>query len=410
MIQQYQALTDSQKNADIAEKVTAGGNYQAQVLTYLPNTGWIHNAAMMDDGYLDNDSKLVNLDKYLEHTKLVGAGGKGLSKNSVFSKKYETILEEAAKQRSLIESNPGINPAQLLGAAATGNNLIETEYETVRKVNYLTGVVGKQYQLADYNARMAVNERRVNVLNVVGFRKSSSLLQGLPEIGDHTTPPPFKQAFATYNASLYADSFRYEFGMREKRDSAFDLVGQIIAEIPGIFARMKDDKITTLFNAASDDGAYSEDWDDKGTTAGFYDADAASDVETDEANLDQYGSDELHMVAPRAVIRAYLRNIQEVGVGSMERTPDSLNPEGRRNGILPANPEVTYHVNTSMTAKSYVITAKQSYADLLLGPVVNVSYKNQMTPAQTEGRITFDFNEVVSKDTSAIRRHTSVLN
>jgi hypothetical protein len=405
-------LTNSEENASIAAKIHSDGNYNVQTLTYNPLTGWIHAESISDTGYYGNETKLVNIDRLQEHQKLVGAGSSGLKENEIFSDAYRTVIEDAGKQKAKIEKNPGLNPARIIGyagAAASGANLIQTAYESVRQVNYLSGVVGQQYQLEDYNAWKAFNERKVSVLNVVGFRKSSSLLQGIPEIGDHTTPPPVQQTFASYNKSLYADTFRFEFGMREKKDSVFDIQSELTKEIPGAMARLKDTKAITILNAASDNGAYGTDWDDKGTTTGFYDADAVADVEADESSLNPYGSDTLVMVAPRAVIRAYVRNAGEVGVASSTFTPSSQIPAGRRSGTLQGNPAVGYLTNEGITAKSYCITAKQSYGDFLKGNVVNVSYKNQMSPAQTEGRIVFDFNGFVVKDTSAIRRHTGVL-
>ena len=401
-----------EQNANIAQKVSGDGNYNVQALTYDPLTGFIHGGNLNADGYYDNASKLVNIDKLMQHKQLVGAGKEGLGENQFLTQSYQTIVEEAKAQKAKIDANPHQNPGEILkfvGAAATGANLVQTAYETVRQVNYLSGVVGQQYQLEDYNAWKAFNERKVSVLNVVGFRKSSSLLQGLPEIGDHTTPPPAQQTFATYNKSLYADTFRYEFGMREKKDSVFDIQGQLTKEIPGLMIRMKDDKAYTILNAATDNGAIAPNWDLITAGNSVYDTDAVEDVESDESSLNGYGSDTLVMVAPRAVIRAYARNVQEVGVASSTFTPSSMVPAGRRSGTLQGNPAVGYFTNEQMTAGTYVITAKQSYGDFLKGNVVNISYKNQMSPAQTEGRIVFDFNGFVVKDTSAIRRHTSVI-
>jgi len=400
-------LTNTQYNSDLAEKFIASGIHTTHILTYDPTSGWIHDGSMDAQGYVDNDSKLLNADQYMKHMKMVAAGKDGLKENNVMSQAYQTMVEEAKAQKDKIDSNPGLNPARLIGAAATGSNLIETAYEIVRRVNYLSGIVGKQYNLADYNAVDAFNIRPVNVLNVVGFRKSSALLQGLPEIGDHTTPPPARQTFATYEKSIFADSFRWEFGMRELKDSVFNLKGELTKEIPGVFARMKDDKAVVILNAAADDGAIAPNWDL--ITAGnfVYDTDAISDVEADEAALDQFDGSRA-MVTPRAVIRAYERNIHQVGIGGSENV-GSLNPTGPRKGTLAGNREVGYSINQGLTAATYIITAKQSYADLLKGAVVNVSYKNQMSPAQTEGRLTFDFNGLIVKDIAAIRRHTSVI-
>ena len=408
-----QSLTNNQTNVDIVSKIGKDGNYGIQHLTYNPLSGWIHSEALSQSGYYSKETKLLNLDRLEEHKTLVGAGSAGLKDNEILSQMYQTLIEEAKGQKTKIDDNPFINPARLIGAAGTavtGANLIQTAYETVRQVNYLSGVVGQQYQLEDYNGWKMFNERRVSVLNVVGFRKSSSLLQGLQEIGDHTTPPPVQQTFASYNKSLYADTFRFEFGMRELKDSVVDLKGELTKEIPGAMIRMKDSKATTIINAATDNGAISTDWDDRGTTAGFYDADAGADVESDESSLAPYGSDTLVMGCPRLVYRAYIRNAQEVGVASTTFTPDSMIPAGKRQGTLAVNPSVGFILNQQLTAGSFAITAKQSYGDFLKGNVTNVSYKNQMSPAQTEGRIVFDFNGFMVKDASAIRRHTSALN
>lgn len=400
------------KNDELAQKVLNSGNHSASVMTYVPGSedkpdGFIYAGQITADGYIDKSERLVNLDKLVQHNKLVAAGNPGLEQNAVFTQKYLTILENAKAQMNKIESNPGIPIPQLLGAAATGSNLIETDYEVVRRVNYLSGVVSKQYNLPDFIAQKMFNERRVSVLNAVGFRKSSALLEGQKEIGDHVVPAVAKQAFASYEKSLYADSFRYEFGMREKKDSVVNLVGQITAEIPGLMAKMKHDKAITLLNALTDTGALG-DWD--AITAGnfVYDDDAAADVEADEAAFNQYQGP-IHLIAPRAVIRGYLRNTRQVGIGSNQANPESLDPAAQRTGRMTLNPQVQYFVSEDITAGTYAITKPLGYGDHLRGPVVNVSYKNQLTPAQTEGRITFDFNGFVEKDTSAARRHTSVL-
>jgi len=402
-----QNLSNPEKNESLAQKIMSSGNYGVQIQTYVPTTGWVHDGALQPDGYFDNASKLVNLNMLSKHLSMVAASGKGLKNNDIFSQNYQTIMDEAGKQQKKVENNPGIPVPNLLGAAATSNNIVDTAYETVRRVNYLTEVVGKQYNLNDYNANKTVNVRNVDVLNVVGFTKSSSLLQGIPEIGDHQTPPPFAQTFGTYNKAIYADTFRYEFGMREIKDSVLNLKGEITKEIPGIFARMKDTKITNALNALSVTSTLSTDWD--AITAGnsVYDDDASSDVETDESALDQFGGSKV-LIGNRAILRAYHRNVKQVGIGGSENST-SLNDAGARTGRLALNPTVEYVVNTSITADTYIIVAKNSWADLLQGPVSNVSYKNQMSPAQTEGRITFDFNGFVEKLNAAMQKHDGVL-
>ena len=400
------SLTSRIENDRLATKVTNDGNYNRSVQTYNPLSGWIHQSEVSRDGYYDKASRLVNIDKLMSHLSLVGDGKNGLKDTAVYTQDFLTVLEEANKQADLIEDNPGLPVANLIGAAATGSNLIETAYENVRRVNYLTDVVGKQYNLNDYNSLKMVTERRVSVLNVVGFTKSSSLLQGIPEIGDHTTPPPFEQEFETYEKSLYADSFRFEFGMRELKDSVIGLKSELVKEIPGLFLRMKDNKITTALNAFTVTSTLGTDWD--AITAGnsVYDDDAAEDVEADEVLLDQYGGGKV-LITTRAVMRAYHRNVKQVGIGGNENST-SLNDAGARTGRLALNPQVEFVINNSMDADAYAIAATNSWADLLRGTVSNVSYKNQLTPAATEGRITFDFNGFVQKLSDALKKHDGV--
>jgi hypothetical protein len=406
-MENIQSLTNTNTNEKLATKVTSDGNYNTSIHTYIPTTGWIHAGQMDADGYIDNASKLVNVDKLLSHRELIAAGRKGETDNSMFSQAYMTYLDEAKKQKDLVDANPGINPAQLLGASApTGSNLVDTAYENVRRVNYLTEVVGRQYNLNDYNANQVVKVRRVNALNVVGFTKTSALMQGIPEIGDHQTPPPFRQTFGTYEKSLYADTFRFEFGMREKKDSVINLQSELTKEIPGIMARMKDDKITDAINALTVTSTLATDWDAITNGNFVYTDDAAADVEADEVNLDQFGGEKV-MITTRAIARAYHRNVHQVGIGGAENAT-SMNDQSSRTGRLALNPSVKFVINNSITADTYTIVAKDSWAELLQGPVSSVSYKNQMSPAQTEGRIIFDFNGFVEKLNGAMQKHDGV--
>jgi hypothetical protein len=299
-----------------------------------------------------------------------------------------SIIEEAEKQRQLIENNPGISPARLLAAAG---NTIETAYDTIRRINYLTEIVGPQYVLDDYNALEAVNIRTVKDLQFKGFYKSSSLLTGQGRIGDHVTPNVARQAFTAYEVSLLADSFRYEFGMREQKDSVFSLDAEIKKEIPGLMKKLKDDRITTAANAKSGTDI-SPDWD--ATSGNFYSADAPGDIEAIEETLDQYRS-ELIMLAARDTIRLYNRNIQAPNVADAPKS--QILPASGRSGTLKMNAAVKYYINPSITASSLILIAKKAWMDWFQGPVINVSYKNQMTPSQTEGRIVFDYNGDVEK-------------
>lgn len=394
-----------QENQKLANKVLNDGGAQVSVLCH--DNGKIYACNPIADGYIDPQSWLVDVNQLYNVGKAVAAGGDPdlykKNTNKIYSQEYQTILEEANKQQTLIDKNPGLNPRQLLHVAGAGPT-VETAYETVRRVNYIKDVVGPQYVLTDYNAINAVEVTRVQDLNFKGFYKSSNLLQGIGQIGDHTMPDLVKQAFTSYEVSLYADAIRYEFSMREKRDSVPNLESEIRAEIPGAMARLKDDRITTALNAVSDAGAISPDWD--ATSGNFFSGDAAGDIEGDEEALDTYRS-ELVAFMPRAVYRLYAKNIQSAIAAGGVKSVSSTEPG--RTGTLALNPSVKYYINSSITAAAYIVVAKGVWRRLFKGPDLTINYKNQMTPGQVEGRILFDFNDLSGDIISAAARyHSSV--
>lgn len=394
-------FTNIVENEKLNDRVMSDGNYKYSVLTVYDGKIYACDAR---DGYIDPSTQLVDVKKYWDTRKLVAASGDNSlfekNQNQVFSQTYQTILEEAKKQKEVVDNNPGIPVHKLIAAAG---NIIDTGYETVRRVNYLLDVEGQNYLESDYNAMKACKVENVSDTNFKYFRKSSSLLQGIKELGDHATPPVARQTFAAIEKSLYADSFRYEFSSREKRDAVFSLENEIRAEIPGLMARMKDEKITTPLNALSDSGAISPDWD--AVTGNFYDADAAGDIEADEDVLAVYKRPLLACM-PRNTFRLYWRNVQAALIAEPSKSVAS--GESGRNGTLPKNPSVNYIINDDLTNSTYIIVAVGAYARFFRGPVINVSYQNQMTPGQVSGRIIFDFNGFSEDNTSAARRHTSV--
>lgn len=399
-------LMNSQENQRLAQKVLSDGSGQVSILCH--DNGKIYNSNPIADGYIDPQSWLVNVGELYNVGKAVAAGGSDdlYEKNTkkIYSQEYQTILEEAEKQQQLIEKNPGLNPRQLLAVAGAGP-LVETAYETVRRVNYIKDIVGPQYVPSDYNAINAVEITRVQDLNFKGFNKSSSLLQGIGQIGDHTIPDLVKQTFASYEVSLYADAIRYEFSMREKRDSVPNLESEIRKELPGAIARLKDDRITTALNAITDAGAIAPNWD--AVSGSFFTGDAAGDIEADEEALDTYRAP-LVSFMPRIVFRNYVKNIQAALIAEPSKSVSSTSPG--RSGTLMSNPAVKYFINSSMTAAEYTIVSKGVWRRLFKGPDMTINYKNQMTPGQVEGRIFFDFN-VLSGDiiSAAGRLHTSVI-
>ncbi len=347
-------------------------------------------------------TELIDVNNYWNHKNLLRQGKKEEAENIIFS---TDLMDDLAKEAAI--QNKKVNDSsqpyyRTLGSAGLGNT-INTAYEVVRRVNYLTNVSSPSYNMANFNGKNAFNVISTTDLNLKGFYKNA-LPTGQPEIGDHVTPDVSKLGYTAFEKSIYADSFRYEFTMREVKDSVFSLESQVQNDIPGIFAKMEDDKCTTLLNAISSSGTISPKWD--AVSGNFYTADAASDVETAEVALDNYGSGDTIML-PRGTLRSYLKNIQSA-INTL--APNSLQkPDSVRTGIMPRNPNLTYFVNNTITAASFIVVSRMNYADFYQGPKVNISYRNQFTPGQIEGRILLSFNGAREKITAAASRYVGVV-
>lgn len=371
----------------------------------------VHNGAIYDwdarpgnkfNEKIMKQTKLVDVNAYWQRKQLIAQGKLKEAEDIIFSSDLmDEIAKEAARQKQKVDST--FQPySKTLGSAGLGNT-INTAYEVVRRVNYLTQVTSPMYNLANFNAKNVCNIVPLTELNVKGFTKDA-LPTGQPDVSDNQIPDVAKLTYSPFEKSIYADSFRYEFTMREVSDSVFSLEAQVQNDIPGVFAKMEDDKVTTLVNAITSSGTISPKW--NATSGNFYTADAAGDVETGEVALDQYGSGD-SVILPRDTLRYYLRNIQSA-INTL--APNSLQkPDSVRTGIMPRNPNLTYFVNNSITTSSFVVIARASWADFYQGPKVNVSYKNQMTSGQTEGRILFSYNGVRQKIEGAAKRYLSVV-
>jgi hypothetical protein len=368
----------------LADRIEGHSDYTTKVLTAF--NGWIYEGDARKN-YLEKDSKLVNVNDFMKK-RVAGAAGniEAAAKIDPYTDKMKGYLEDSKR---------------ISGAASSGNNIIETPYEVVRQIRTLTEIVGPMYRMANYNAQEIVNVRNVDSLNFVGWTKNA-LTEGTPEIGDDVTPQPVRQAFTAFDKAIFADAFRYEFSQREKKDSAINIEREIIADVAGAMARMKDNKITSVLNAAASLGDITPDWDS--VTGNFYDADAAKDIETDDNALSSLGG-ATHIILPRDVIRLYKRNIQSAIAGT---PPASTEPDGARIFPLPLNEHITAVVNNQITANTFILVAKPAWMDMYQGPVVNVAYKNNMNAGQMEGAILFDFNGVVEKLTTARRKRNGL--
>ena len=372
---------DQAFNETLAEKIMKDPSYVSHVVSFF--NGKIYNCDARD-GFIDYSKECVDVNAFVEN-KIKGA--KGLHKEAAqidpFTDYYKGLLEEHKK---IVDKLSGtyLPFGSVKGAASPGSNTIETPYEVVRRVNALIDVVGPKYRMANFNALEVVNVRPVDQLNFVGFTKNA-VMDGTPEIGDHVTPPPVRQAFTAYDKAIYADSFRYEFSQRDKRDSVINIEQEMIADIPGAMAAMKDAKITTPLNAMASLGDLA-DWD--AVTGNFYTSDAAGHVEDNDNQQSTIGG-ATHIIMPRDVRRLYLRNIQSAIGGT---PPPSAEPDGARMFRLPLNDHIMAVINNQITANTYIVISKPSWADFFQGPTISVAYQNKMTPGQVEGSLLFDFN------------------
>ena len=73
-----------------------------------------------------------------------------------------------------------------------------------------------------------------------------------------------------------------------------------------------------------------------------------------------------------------------------------------------ANEHILGIVNGGISAGEAVICA-EGWCSLYQGPVLQVTYKNPLTPGQVEGRIHFDFNGTKRENTSMATRIDGLL-
>jgi hypothetical protein len=299
-------------------------------------------------------------------------------------------------ERALPHLENAYEPYQrILGAAGS-----VTAFETVRRAEDLTDVVGLQYTLEDYTAMNVANVRNVNKVRFTRPRKTSSLMTVQREIGDDDEPEPDRQTFTEGTIDIFADATQQVVSMRDNIDTTFNTAAEHVKEIAGMFASEKDAKIVEKINAVT--GTNQGDWD--AVTGSFYDVNAATQVQVQEDAVKGYGRPLVGLFADDAW-KGYMDNIR-APLTADKATSTSTQLGGIR---LPKNPNVIAWVNSSLTAGTYAVISKPSYIDLFKAMTIQTSFKNVKTPGQTEHRFWFDFNGVLENTTSAIGKGTSVL-
>lgn len=366
--------------------------YDNKILAYDARIGPITNSIM-------DQTWLVDMAAASQVETLAAAGKTDASiamEDHSRSELYKDILIQGDREAKRIEGTSNSSRKSLYSKhnpLAAAGNLIETAYDVVRKINDLKKVAGKSYFPERFQGRNVVSVESTPDFNFRGFTQDE-LLEGQPDIGDNAIPDPVKANFAKYEKSLLTDSFRWDLGEREKRDSTISLVDRFARMIPGVMEKMVNDKIIAPINARAS-GEDVDDWDVY--TGDHFTNDAGEDIENMLNALEDYDGAKV-LIAPRQVIRLYKRNVKGL---NLENVENGQSP-GKRSGSLPFNEEMTYYVDNALTANTLSGIAKEHYASLWEGPKVNITGRNEMTPNNNEINIIFHKNAVEEKLTTAI--------
>ena len=396
---QYTDLGNNIAKASRASDVHVMTNYGGLVLDYDARNGPITNR-------IREDSWLIDASKYNLAADAKAAGDMERYESlmdSARSPLYKDLLVQAAREEARIERAGYIPPSQILvgrtAAAAGGEGqILETAQEIVRQTKYQTKVSGVFYRTEKYQAVNVVNKISTSNLTTKGAT-DEMLPVGHKEIGDDQTPEYTRPFFDVYEKQIFADSFHYGFGMREKSDAWFNIVERLTSKVAGVMLRMKNEKIVDIINAETAKVETLK-WDDYLTGHDIVATDAALVVEDSIKALEDYEGELVHIMS-RQVHRWYNRNTE----GRNVRSVNSTLPAGNRSGKFEWN-DGTYYVDNKITAKNFVTIAKDAYLDHFIGPEIDVAYKDRMKPSNWEGRILFHFNGLQKKIDDSIQVKT----
>ena len=390
----YEKFTNATENTKMlglpGTKLHALTVYKGKIIDWDLRNGPITNKVL-------SKRWLVDIEAKSKARALAAAGNKDGAAAFVESSRssaYKDLLREYTKQKKLVDSTFESPHKVLHSAIAAAGQTLDTAYEIIRRTNWLSMVSGKEYDDPRFQAVNVVNEESRNDLNVKGITHDE-LLDGQPEIGDNQTPIPIKPTFGVFEKQIFADAFRYEFGMREKSDSQINIEERVTRQIPGLMKKMINDKIVAIINAKSSAGDLG-DWDTY--TNGIPDNDAAGHVEDALYNLQDYSGPKV-LITTSQGLRLYRRNVQGVNVETAEGSFSS------RTGKLPFNEELTYYIDNALTANTLCVISLKHFIDWYNGPKMSVAYKNDMTPAGMEGRVLFHFNGVKLKLTGSAQKN-----
>ena len=305
----------------------------------------------INDGKVHMPKEAFLIDLELQNSikkDIVGASGDIEKLNDYASKIYSPLYQQYLEEYDLITAKMidySIPYQSIIGAAGS-----VTPYETVRRAEDLTDVAGQEYDLTEYTALNAVTIRNTNKVRFKRPRKTSALLQVEKSIGDDIEPQPVQQAFTESEVDIFADATQFQISMREQADTTFSIASEFLKELPGMFARAKDEKVMDLINALS--GNNHGDWD--AVTGNFYTVKAWQDVETAENAIKSYGRTHIGIFATDS-LGLYQDNIR---APLQERTAGSTAQPGAKGPYtLGKNPGITAFVNPSAVNGEYTIVA-----------------------------------------------------
>lgn len=322
---------------------------------------------------------------------------------------FMDLLKQAVSQRKAV--NNSFTPAwqvlhtkgdhRALGAAGNGNDVLyQTAYELVRRVNYLRFEARRSFYTPSFQLRNLCNIQSVPNFNYLGFAQPK-LMRGQKHISDQAKPDPQTPTFTKYQVELFADSFRWQTTMRERVDSFVELGQSIQRQVVGIFEEMMNERIQTFLDGATipSVAVRGGSWSAYATGGFHHSADAVAAFEDAEIDLETFEGP-MNTVMNRACHRLFARNIQGINVES----PRSTAATNERSGTLASVPMMTYYIDNHV--RNYFMVAKRDhFLKLLDGVKLDFSYRDQMTAGNMEGKVRFEYNNIVPMLTSAAKKY-----
>lgn len=334
------------------------------------------------------------------------------------SNQYQELIKDATRQQRRLEGAPYSSSMHVLGtkhdnygAIGAAGPMIQTYWETARRINYLDYEARVAYFLEAFQAKELAREKGVNKFNWEGFTRDN-FIKAQPHIQDNVKPEVVRTTYNKFKVELKADAIRYETSIRERTDSFMDIQRDIIEQIPGammevlntrILQHVEDDATgNKLGNDAADLDGDVGDWTARAPQLSHFTTDPAGALENYERALQKYPLGGLQMLCGMDFVRIYDTNKQ----GPLAVPPESNQPKERRKGVLSRNSQVNYAIDDHIPDGVVYLARKHNYLLLLQGPKLEFAYKEEMTAGAMEGKVKFDYNNIVTQQGGACYRLT----